>query len=81
MSKGTACRCRGTREEKLKNWVIIQYKCNHSAFNGYKQTPSDYSCIRCMVCGSVWRTKSDYVLMVKGRAEVADPWAYIAKPV
>jgi hypothetical protein len=39
--------------------------CNHSAFNGYRRTPSDYSGLVCRSCGRVWRTKADYVSLVK----------------
>lgn len=37
----------------------MQRLCNHSAFNGYHYTPSDYSSIRCMTCGWHWRTKAN----------------------
>lgn len=36
-------------------------KGNRSAFNGYRWTPSDYSEVRCTVCGRSWRTKAKYV--------------------
>ncbi len=55
MSGAPACKC------KPRNLVIIDYRCNHSAFNGYHRTPSDYSCLRCLTCGSYFRTKADYV--------------------
>lgn len=61
MSKGIACKCPGTRKDKMKNWTILQYKSNQSAFSGYKTTPSDYSSLRCTKCNSIWRTKSPYV--------------------
>jgi hypothetical protein len=44
-----------------RNWEILQYRCNHSAFNGYHYTPSDYSTVRCCSCGAVGRTKAKYV--------------------
>jgi hypothetical protein len=47
--------------EHRASWVVVQYRCNFSAFNGYHQTPSDYSCCRCDECGRVWRTKAAYV--------------------
>lgn len=47
--------------EHREHWEILQYRCNHSAFNGYHHTPSDYSQLRCNLCGRVWRTKADYV--------------------
>lgn len=55
MSGGRACNC------KPRNIEVLQRKCNHSAFNGYRYTPSDYSLVRCLKCGAVWRTKAKYV--------------------
>lgn len=43
------------------NVKVSQRMCNHSAFNGYHYTPSDYSEIMCLNCGWRWRTKADYV--------------------
>lgn len=34
---------------------------NFSAFNGYRFTPSDYSAVRCLTCGEIWRTNADWV--------------------
>jgi hypothetical protein len=63
MSGGTPCSCPGTREERMRNWVVLQYKCNHSAFNGYHYTPSDYSSVICNGpgCSGCWRTTAKYV--------------------
>lgn len=72
MSGGTVCHCKD--KDRMKNWVVVHYKCNHSAFNGYKRTPSDYSLLRCRVCCSVWRTKADYVQTVLGNTGPEDPW-------
>lgn len=55
MSGGPVCKC------KPRNMVIVQYKCNFSAFSGYRQTASDYSCVRCLTCGTFTRTKAAYV--------------------
>jgi hypothetical protein len=44
-----------------QHWRITQYKCNHSAFNGYHYTPSDYSAIICLKCRQRWRTTAAYV--------------------
>lgn len=76
MSKGIACSCSGPIEDRLKNWRIIQFKCNHSAFNGWKKTYSEYSSFRCMVCTNIWRSKSDYVFKVKALhdPETTDPF-------
>lgn len=38
---------------------------NYSAFNGYRFTPSDYSCLRCRACDHVWRTRAEYVVHVR----------------
>ena len=32
---------------KSTNIAVVMYKCNYSAFNGYRRTSSDYSLIRC----------------------------------
>jgi len=63
MSGGSACRCaaRATEADRERYWRIVQYRCNHSAFNGYARTPSEYSGIRCLACGAYWRTRADYV--------------------
>lgn len=58
MSGGRGCRCKIKNHD---NWRVLQYKCNHSAFNGYNYTPSDYSSITCVECHSCWRTKAKYV--------------------
>lgn len=70
MSGGRSCKC-SERDEPLtaaaganrpaRLWRVIQRRCNHSAFNGYHHTSSDYSSISCLRCGSHWRTKSGYV--------------------
>lgn len=57
MSGGDACKCGAGRPA----WVVVQRRCNRSAFNGYRKTPSDYSQVRCCACHSVWRTKAAYV--------------------
>jgi hypothetical protein len=46
-------------------WRVTARKCNYSAFNGYRWSPSDYSEVICDVtaggCGARWRTKAAYV--------------------
>ncbi len=72
MSGGDACECPERRKPvEERKWLVRQFMCNHSAFNGYHWTPSDYSAINCTECGAVWRTKADYVfnLEVKGYNE------------
>lgn len=57
MSKGIRCKCNNPR------WEILHYKHNHSAFQypKYGEHYSDYSTVICRNCGSVWRTKANYV--------------------
>jgi hypothetical protein len=59
LSGGTVCKC------DPKRLVILAYKVNHSAFNGYRETPSAYSTVRCARCGTTWRTKALYVEKVR----------------
>lgn len=54
-----------SRPVRERNWVVLQRLCNHSAFNGYHYTPSDYSTVRCMTCNAVGRTKADYVALLR----------------
>jgi len=58
-----AMACRDMTHKHGGHWAVIQRKCNYSAFNGYRYTPSDYSAVKCFApgCGSVWRTKAAYV--------------------
>lgn len=60
MSMGNSCICKRKRGD-IKDLVCLQYKCNYSAFNGYRYTPSDYSSVHCKRCGAVWRTKAKFV--------------------
>jgi len=70
MSGGPACSC-PERDEPItveagsnrpaRLWVILSYMCNHSAFNGYHMTSSEYSAVGCRRCGYIWRTKAKYV--------------------
>lgn len=55
------CQCPGTIPQRLAKWVVIQFRCNHSAFSGYHHTYSDYSEVKCTECGRRWRTKAKYV--------------------
>lgn len=54
------------RREHRDSWFVYVRKANYSAFNGYHKTPSDYSEVRCPVCGRVWRTKAAYVDTLPG---------------
>lgn len=62
MSGGNACQC-AEREKPLREraWVVLQRWCNHSAFNGYRYTPSEWSALMCRECHASWRTKAKYV--------------------
>lgn len=63
MSQGTACHVREHREQG--RWVVLQRHCNRSAFNGWRETWSHYSEIRCLECGAIWRTRAPYVELLK----------------
>lgn len=54
---------RTCQKEHREHWVVLQRKCNFSAFNGYRRTRSAYSSVECQApgCGRVWRTKAAYV--------------------
>jgi hypothetical protein len=63
MSGGQICRCPESKKPLLeRNWRVMQYRCNHSHFNGGHYTPSDYSAIICDApdCVGCWRTKAPY---------------------
>jgi hypothetical protein len=52
------CECKPPDRTK---WVVTARRCNYSAFNGGRYTPSAYSEVRCLTCGRRWRTKARYV--------------------
>lgn len=54
---------RKCQREHYSDWVVIDRKCNYSAFNGYRRTRSAWSRVRCDSpgCGRMWRTKAAYV--------------------
>lgn len=43
------------------SWVVVHWRCNYSAFNGYRHTISNYSLVSCLKCHRSWRTKAAYV--------------------
>lgn len=56
------CNCEERKKPVAeRNWSVLDYKCNHSAFNGYHRTASNYSCLTCNNCNAIWRTKASYV--------------------
>jgi hypothetical protein len=62
MSVSFYCHCEERRKPiRERKWKVIQRNCNHSAFNGYHYTPSDYSTVWCVVCNAVGRTRAQYV--------------------
>lgn len=64
MSQGKVCECGESKKPvRERKWVVWQRNCNHSAFNGYRRTFSEYSSVTCHVCGAVWRTKANYVCL------------------
>jgi hypothetical protein len=63
MSGGQICRCPESKKPLLeRKWRVTQWRCNHSAFNGYHYESSDYSALICEApgCTGSWRTKADY---------------------
>lgn len=68
------CKCEERRKPVAeRNWFVIQHRCNHSAFNGYRWTPSEHSTVQCRSCSAVGRTKAAYVdhLTID---EIRKPW-------
>ena len=53
-----AAKCPGCRSRRV---VVVDRCCNYSAFSGYHWTASDYSRLRCLDCGTFWRTKARFV--------------------
>jgi len=63
MSQGTSCKCPESKKPvKDRRWVVLQRNSRCSAFDGYRPMFSDYSAVQCHACGTVWRTKADFVL-------------------
>lgn len=62
MSQGNVCRCaESLKPLNERKWGVSDWFCNHSAFNGYQWTASDYSKVHCLTCERTWRTKAKYV--------------------
>lgn len=55
--RGFRCTCKS----EDRNWEVTQYRVSHSAFNGYRVAPSNYSSVVCHTCQRAWRTKAKYV--------------------
>ena len=65
MGMSISCHC----DERAKHparraWGVAQRRCNHSAFNGYRWTPSEYSDVVCLKCGGHGRTRADYTAIL-----------------
>lgn len=74
MSQGIACSCPESRKPvEERAWEVFARKCNFSAFNGNRYTPSKYSGVRCLACNTIWRTKAAFVekLGDKGTVKLA----------
>lgn len=66
MSMHFSCKCEERKKPvEERRWVVRQYRCNHSAFNGYRHANSDYSSVECLSCGAWGRTKAAYVEKLK----------------
>lgn len=63
MSQGVACKDKTHHAGGL--WVVTARNQNHSAFNGYRATPSAYSQVRCVECGTFWRTRAAFVRFLR----------------
>jgi hypothetical protein len=62
MSVSFGCKCKERKKPiKDRDWSIRQYMSHHSAFSGYKYTPSAYSELVCNNCSVTGRTKANYV--------------------
>ena len=59
------CKCPERKKHaRDRNWFVTQRHCHHSAFSGYRRTPSEYSTVLCEGCGAVGRTKAGYVALL-----------------
>ena len=73
MSQGTSCKCPESKKPiKERRWVVLQRNSRCSAFDGYRQMFSDYSAVQCHACGTVWRTKADFVLSLPNGKNLYD---------
>lgn len=61
VSFGCHCSERKKKDIHHRRWFVLDRECNHSAFNGYHRTPSDYSTVVCAECGATGRTKAAFV--------------------
>lgn len=64
MAKSFSCKC---EKKDKKNWIVVHRNHNHSAFEypKYHAHYSEYSTVKCIVCGDIGRTKAKYVAELK----------------
>lgn len=66
MGNSFCCHCEErTKPVQERKWIVIKRNCNHSAFNGYHRTYSDYSTVFCTNCHALGRTKANFVRYLK----------------
>lgn len=66
MAVSFGCKCPERKKPIEKRaWRVVQRQCNHSAFNGYHYTPSDWSHVVCLKCQATGRTKAGYVAQLR----------------
>lgn len=66
MSGGACCKCPSVTDEyRRQHWRVWQRRCNYSAFNSHRYTPSAWSLVCCLICSALWRTKARYVDQLK----------------
>lgn len=68
MSGGKSCQCseriepiKGTSNRPGRLWRVIKRNENNSYFVKNRSQWSAYSCVLCLRCRTVWRTKATYI--------------------
>ncbi|MDH3382096.1 MAG: hypothetical protein OEL54_05285, partial [Flavobacteriaceae bacterium] len=64
----SACKCEERKRPVTeRNWAVVDRKMVYRSPNGYghRYMSSDYSTITFHSCGNFWRTKSNYVDLLK----------------
>lgn len=57
MSQGVSCKDPAHKP----SWFVTQRNQRCSAFDGYHPMWSEYSCVRCPICPTAWRSKAAFV--------------------
>lgn len=75
MAVSFGCHCPERQKPVTERaWVVIARECNHSAFNGWRYEPSDWSEVFCLGCHALGRTKAKYVKQLKnGEISLGEP--------